>query len=369
MKFEQVDRNKLIPLLEELSGAVEDLLVTGLTTASDATVKTLNVSFQESSRMGLLRLGGTLRSVNDEVARYAKNDPDFSRRRLSFFLNRAWALSNALKSSIEGNRVDLFERLMRTASPQPLERVEVVTVGVVKRPAASFVAFEFRLRTVSQSAHLKMGERLVWSCVFPKAPASAIPAEGYLHLPQKQKFKAVSLLEPRVVTLEKVSTTLDPTGCLRVSLSDASNVAIGQEFSDWSSLFYWDQEAAFERVKQHEPGPFDLDVELQEEVFFDEWAMHDSWEDSDNGIVFPFQTGTFMCEAIVPKSGDNSLLLTNLSEYKDKKKPGTLYGLMHYERCKLVLQPLTIFGKKKPKHLMISDEKIDPRALLSALRF
>lgn len=369
MKLEQVDRKKLIALLEQLSGAVEDLLITGLTTASEATVKTLNVSFQESSRMGMLRLGGTLRSVNDEVARYTRNDPDFSRRRLSFFLNRAWALSNALKHSIEGNRVDLFEKLMRTPSPQPVDKVEVVTVGVVKRPAASFVAFEFRLRTVSNCGHLKKGDRLIWSCVFPKAPGSTIPAEGYLHLPQKQKFKAVSLLEPKVFTMETVSTTLDPTGCHRVSLTDTSTVAAGVEFAEWSSLFHWDQMAAFERVQQHDPGPFDLDVELQEEVFVDEWLIHDSYENSDSGIVFPIQTSTFLCETIVPKTGDNNVLLNNLGEYKGKKKPGTLYGLMHYERCKLVLQPLTVFGKKKPKHLMISDEKIDPRALLSTLKF
>lgn len=369
MKLEQVDRKKLIPLLEQLSGAVEDLLMTGLTTASEATVRTLNVSFQESSRMGLLRLGGTLRSVNDEVARYAKNDPDFSRRRLSFFLNRAWALSTALKSSIEGNHADLFEKLMITPSPQPLERVEVVTIGVAKRPAASFVAFEFRLRTVSNSGHLKKGERLVWSCVFPKAPGSEIPAEGYLHLPQKQKFKAVSLLEPNVFVIDKVSTTLDPSGCHRVSLSEASSVTSAREFSEWSSLFQWDQTAALERVRQHEPGPFDLDVELQEEIFFDEWMIHDSWENADNGVVFPIATKTFMCETVVPKTGDNSVLTANIEELKEKKKPGTLYGLMHYERCKLVLQPLTVFGKKKPKHLMISDEKIDPRALLSTLKF
>lgn len=369
MKLEQVDRKKLIPLLDQLSGAVEDLLMTGLTTASEATVKTLNVSFQEASRMGLLRLGGTLRSVNDEVARYARNDSDFSRRRLSFFLNRAWSLSTALKGSIEGNRIDLFEKLMRTPSPQPVEKIDLVTIGVVKRPAASFVAFEFRFRAVSDSGHLKKGERLVWSCVFPKAPGSPIPPEGYLHLPQKQKFKAISLLEPNVFTIENVSTTLDPTGCHRVSLTDASTVTTGAAFSDWPSLFQWDQSAALERLKQHEPGPFDLDVELQEEVFFDEWVIQDSWENSDNGIVFPISTSTFLCEAVIPKTGDNSVLQNNLGEFKDKKKPGTLYGLLHYERCKLVLQPLTVFGKKKLKHLMISDEKIDPRALLSTLKF
>jgi hypothetical protein len=370
LKLEQVDRKKLLPLLDELSGAVEDLLVTGLTTASDATVKTLHVSFQESSRMGLLRLGSTLRAVNEEVARFTKSEPGFSRRRLSFFLNRSWVLSKALKNAIDGNKADVFEKLMITPSPVALDKVEVVTVGVVKRAATSFCAFDFRLRAVADSGHIKKGANLVWSCIFPRAPGTSIPAEGYLHLPQKQKFKATVFLEPKQITIDKVTTSADATGCQRITMTEGSLVTAGAAFEDWEPLMQWDQAAALQRVQSHQPGPFDLEVEMQEEVFFKDWLIQDSWQPDESNIVFPVVTNLFPCEATVPKVGENSTLIAELEALiKKKKDRGVLYGLMHYERCKMVLQPLTVFDKKGPKHLMISSEKIDPKALLAALKF
>lgn len=93
--------------------------------------------------MGLLRLGTTLRALNEEVARFTKNQAGFSRRRLSFFLNRSWVLTRALKNAIENNKADVFERLMLTPSASPVDLIDVVTIGVVKRSATSFVAFDF----------------------------------------------------------------------------------------------------------------------------------------------------------------------------------------------------------------------------------
>ena len=58
----------LLSLLDELRGAVEELLNTGLTAASKSTVERVDVSFKEASRMRLLRLGSTLRIANDEGA-------------------------------------------------------------------------------------------------------------------------------------------------------------------------------------------------------------------------------------------------------------------------------------------------------------
>lgn len=370
MKLEQVDRKKLLPLLDNLTVAVEDLLVTGLTTASQTTVQTLNVTFQESSRMGLLRLGSTLRAVNEEVARYTKNDPEFSRKRLSFFLNRSWLLSSAIKKAIEENNSTVFEKLMLTPSPKPVEAVEAVTIGVVKRAASTFCAFDFRMRVTADSGHLKSGEKIIWSCVFPKTPGSDIPPEGNLHLPQKQKFKAISFLEPKKILITNVTSSIDMTGCQRITLGETSTVETGDVYSDWESLFHWDQHAALKRVEQHKPGPFDLEVELQEEVFFKKWMIEESWEKDDAGTVYPIITDTLRCEATVSNSADNKILRKELDGYrKAKTQPGTLYGLLHYERCKLVLQPLTAFEKKGPKHLMISPEKIDPKALLAALKF
>lgn len=370
MKLEQVDRKKLLPLLTELTAAVEDLIATGLTTASESTLKTLNVTFQETSRMGLLRLGSTIRSVNDEVMRYTKNDKDFSRKRLSFFLNRSWMLSHALRKAIEQNDAVQFEKLMRTLSPTPIEKLEVVTFGVVKKVATSFVSFEFRLRAIADSAHIKKGEKMLWSTMFPVKPGSDVPAEGYLHLPQKQKFNGIVFLEPKIITIENANTTLDITGAQRITLTDTSTVVTGEEFQDWSTYFTWDRQHAFERVDTHEIGPFDLEVELQEEVFLENWEMADSWEaDDSRAVVFPIWNDTLMCEATITDGPDQTLLKDEIEKLKKVKKKPMLYGLMHYEKCKFVLQPLTIFEKDKPKHLMISDKKIDRAALLKTLSF
>jgi hypothetical protein len=42
---------------------------------------------------------------------------------------------------------------------------------------------------------------------------------------------------------------------------------------------------------------------------------------------------------------------------------------MHYEACRLILQPLATFGESGPEQLMLSNEKVDRAALLKALKF
>ncbi|HEY7426317.1 MAG TPA: hypothetical protein VH682_18945, partial [Gemmataceae bacterium] len=96
MKLNPSDRRKLLPMLDKLAESVEELLLSGLTTASEATRQALGVSFQEASRLGLLRLGSTLRAANEELGRFTRDEAAFSRKRLSFFLNRAWLLSHGL---------------------------------------------------------------------------------------------------------------------------------------------------------------------------------------------------------------------------------------------------------------------------------
>ena len=87
------ERPKLATVLGQLGGAVEELLLSGLTTASDATRQTLAAVLQEAARHRLLRLGSTLRTATEELGRFTSHDASFSRRRLTFFLGRAWLLS------------------------------------------------------------------------------------------------------------------------------------------------------------------------------------------------------------------------------------------------------------------------------------
>src|SRR5947207_1004894 len=95
------DRPKLRVTLDQLSAAVEDLLLGGLTTASDATRQAMQHALQEAARFRLLRFGGTVRTVVDDLARYNRKDPTLSKRRLTFFLNRSWLQARGLSHALE----------------------------------------------------------------------------------------------------------------------------------------------------------------------------------------------------------------------------------------------------------------------------
>jgi hypothetical protein len=385
MKLADADRKKLPGLLGELGRAVEDLMLSGLTTASEATRQTLQVAFQEASRLRLLRLGSTLRVANEELGRFTRNEADFSRKRLCFFLNRAWLLSRGLAHAMETGDDSEFDRLLWTPASEALDRLEVVTLGVAKKVAAgAFVAFEFRLRAVNCTPHpqplspkgreepskLKEGQRLTWSCVFPIKAGVDIPPEGFLHLPQKQKFNASIFLDKKVLSISKAALAVDESGNGRISLGDASTVTAGAEFKDWERFLSWDTAAAVERIRSHEPGPLDLEVEMQEEVVLQDWELQEPKErEEEKQWSYPVVAGPIPFEAIVSQGIEGKALRTKLEEQRKKKRRPPLFALMHYEKCRLVLQPLTLFGKNGPEYLTISDEKLERAALLKALKF
>jgi hypothetical protein len=90
------DRAELLPMLAELAVTVESLIATGLSTASAATRQKLDVSFKEASRRKLLRLGASLRYVNEELGRFLADAAAFSAKRFAFFLHRSWLLARGL---------------------------------------------------------------------------------------------------------------------------------------------------------------------------------------------------------------------------------------------------------------------------------
>lgn len=371
MKLSVSDRRKLLPMLDKLAESVEELLLSGLTTASEATRQTLGVSFQEASRLGLLRLGSTLRAANEELGRFTRDEAEFSRKRLSFFLNRAWLLSHGLSRALRENDDAEFDRLLWTPASKPVERLEVVALGVVKRVSAgSFCAFEFRLRTVQASGEIPEGHRLIWSCVFPLKPGNEIPAEGFLHLPQKQQFNAALFLEGKTILLERVAVALDGFGGGRISLGEASTVTAGESFQDWQRFQSWDAAAAMERIRAHTPGPLDLEVEIQEEVVLDDWQIGEpSKRVEQQQLVFPIVHRDITFDAPVAQGAEGKALHTALQALRKKKTRPPLFGLLHYEMCRLVLQPLATLTKDGPEQLMLSQEKIDRKELLKALKF
>ena len=80
--------------------------------------------------------------------------------------------------------------------------------------------------------------------------------------------------------------------------------------------------------------------------------------------------GRLTLHAVVGPAAEGKALRKNLDDLrKPKKDRPPLFGLMHYERCRLVLQPLTTFGKDGPEYLTISKENVNKAALLKAMSF
>jgi hypothetical protein len=372
VKISEVDKRKLTPLLEELSKAIEDLLLTGLTTASDSTRQTLNVSFQEASKLGLLRLGGTLRIACEELTRYTHRNPDFSRQRFSFFLNRAWLISRGLSLALRDGNDAEFERLSWTPATTYVSRFEVICLGVSKKIVQNaFCAFDFRLRVIgTESGDISVGQKLVWSSIFPIKPGSAIPAEGYLHIPQKQGFKAIEFMQGKTIAINYGAVTIEKTGTGRLMLSEHSSIKPGKEFTDWKQYINWDPLEALNRLQSHPPGPLDLDIELQEEIVLQDWKVELPIDDAhDSHQTYPIVYKNVIFRAVVPKGVDGVELDENLHRLLKARQPPPLFGLLHYEHCRLTLQPLSIFGGHGPEYLNISTKDVDVKTLLKALKF
>jgi len=363
------DRKKLLALLVDLSSAVEDLVLTGVTTASEATRQKLDVSFKEASRLKLLRLGVALKYVNEELARFLSSAQDFSGKRFALFLNRSWLMARGLTEALQKNDNDTLAQLLRAsaAPPIPVASMEVVPLAVSKRVVQSSCLFDFKLRLLKDTGPLRAGQSLTWSCVYPALPG--VSAETQLHLPQPQKFKPKDLLEPNTFLVTDCAVGLDDAGGGRLMFGPKSTVTSGKAFSDWARFSTWDLSKPGTRVSGHTPTPLDLPVELQEEAVLTDWKigakMSRGRPDQD---VYPISLANgLMMDAVVSTGADGSELRTALEELRARKVPPPLYGLLHYELCRFVFQPVSAFDGAKMAHLMISKEKPDLGALLKSM--
>jgi hypothetical protein len=365
------DRPKLRSVLDQLASAVEELLLSGLTTASEATRQTINVAMQEAARFRLLRLGSALRVAMEELGRFTKHDAAFSRRRLSFFLNRSWLIGRGLSHALQTNDEKEYDRLNWSPPTVAAPIIEAVCLGAVKKVATgAFVAFDFRLRAIRESAPIKLGQKLTWSAVFPIKAGMDIPAEGFLHLPQKQKFTPNLFLEKKTISFQNAAVSADESAG-RITLNDQSKVTLGADFTQWQQYLEWSPAPAIERLAAHKPGPLDLDTELQEEVVLLDYQIGKAEEGDELGqTIYPVSAGPLQLHAIVGAAAEGKALKKGLDDLRKlKKERPPLYGLMHYERCRLVFQPLTSFGKDGPDYLTISKESINKAALLKAMSF
>jgi hypothetical protein len=355
-------------VLDRLSSAVEDLLLGGLTTASDATRQTISGAMQEAARMRLLRLGAILRVLTDDLARFNNQDPLLSRRRLTLFLNRGWLIARGLSHALETGNEKEYDRLNLTPTTQQLARADIACMGVVKKVTAAVVQFQFRFRALTTSTPVKSGDALAWSFNQPVKNRD-FPPEAYLHLAQKQKFTPFSLLDRKIITVQNAVVVPDEAGTWRLSLTDQSLVNVGSPFAGWAQFLDWTPGPARERLAKQTPGPLDLDTELQEEVIFSDYEIGAPAAGEEPGqTVYPLRAGRFELHALVGPAGEGAALKKGLDELRklETNRP-PLYGLMHYERCRLVLQALTTFGTYGPDYLTISPEKVDKGALIREL--
>lgn len=373
MKLADLDAKKLLPLLDSLSAAIEEILLAGLTAASEATRKTLGVTFQEASRMRLLRLGANLRAANEEIGRFTRGEASFSKQRLSFFLSRSWLLSRGLAAAVRGADEQLFSRLMHTPTSRPLKHIRVVTMGVTKKHVkGSFCGFDFRLRTIGDADDLPAGQSLVWSCIFPLKPGVEIPPEGFLHLPQKQKFKPHLFLKGAVIEISNAAVALDDRGGGRLTFGEQTEVSEGDAFADWAPLFAWSPADAAKRLEQYQPGPFDLEIDLAEEVSLEGWEFTSpEWEPTSHKGQRLVSAGCQNTEfqLIYSETDEGRSVDAALQKLFERKRRPPLFGLMHYAACQLRVQPLTTLEKQMPRYLTISDKHVDRQALLAALKF
>jgi hypothetical protein len=368
--MQPAERKQLLSLLNELSTGVEELLLAGLTTASKSTVERIDVSFKEASRMKLLRLGSTLRIANEEIGRFTTGAANFSSRRLAFFLGRAWLLATSMRRAIESNDTAALDSLMSTPPTQPVATLKVVTIGVSKRVVpGAFASFDFRLRAIEDSKPIAAGESIIWSCVFPMRKDLDLPTEAFLHLPQKQKFKPSMLLEKKVVEITKCAISRQPTSATRLMLSDASEMKSGDPFADWKSLWQWDPRFAAERLENHHPTPLDLEIELQEEVFIDQWEPGERRSSEEGYDLLPITTGTMQLEARLDRGPSGTPLNGIMTRIAEKKRKPPLYGIVHYESCKMIFQPLTALSENGPEYLTVSPDKISQAELVKAMKF
>lgn len=364
------EKEQLASLLDELGKAVEELLLAGLTAASQSTVERLDVTFKEASRRKLLRLGSTLRIANEEIARFTAGSTQFSPRRLAFFLGRAWLLAQAMRRAIDANDREALDRLLATPAAQPVAQVTVVTLGVAKRVVpGAFASFEFRLRAVDDAPPLGRGQPLVWSCVFPLRKDMDLPTESFLHLPQRQKFKPLLLLEKTTVNVSQCAVSLQPGGAARLVLGDASTLTGGAAFHDWASLAAWDMREAAARLEQHQPTPMDLEIELQEEVVISDWSAGKPRKTEEGYDALPIETGYLPFEVRLDHGPSGAPLRERMGKLAARKHRPPLYGAVHYEACRLVLQPLSALDEEGIDYLTVARDKISQAELVKAMKF
>ena len=358
------EEKKLLALLDELAKAIEDLVRTGLTSATEATRQKLDVSFKEASRMKLLRLGASLRYVNEEVGRFLAHSDAFASKRFVFFAHRAWLLAKGIGEGLREKNDRVLEKLLMTGSKEPavVKSIEVVTLGVLSRTMQNACTFDFRLRVTKADDQSWVGRSLVLGLVFGRK-STEIAAEAFLHLPQPQKYHPKVFTEAPALTVTASAILWDDRGGGRLMLGPKATVTQGKALKTWEPFRAFTLAPLLDHVKGHVPSPLDLAVELQEEVLLEDWTCEAAT--GRENVFFVHWRGLVLDAIVTP-----GVLQAHFEGFAKSKKPNPpLFGLVHYELGRLVLTPLSVVDDDDgPKHLMLTNEKINLTALLGSLQ-
>lgn len=372
------DRKRLPVLLEDLARAVEDVVATGLGTLSSATQEKLDASFQEASRRKLLRLGTSLRYVKEELARFLEHSDDFSARRLTFFLNRAWLLARSMAEALRADDQATLARLLLAGAAVPVQppALQVVCVGVLKRQLQNNASFELRFRALHDAPGVQAGQSLVWSCVFAANPRLPSP-EANLHLERAElnKLEPRVFLEGKAVTLTGIAVSPGEDGTARLQLGPKVEARAGDPFADWKRFAPWDAARARARLVRHETTPLDLPVELQEELVLEDWELGEPVDrEAQKQRHYPLRARfgderSLDLTAIAPSTDAGERLRAALEELAKARPRPPLFGLLHYEACQLMFQPLAAWTAEGARQLMLADVSLSKRDLLKLIDF
>lgn len=369
---EALPRNEQLALLNRIAEAIEELLLSGTTTASESTGRTLSAAFEQASRAGFLRLGSTLRILVEELRRLQDDPQAFSGTRLAFFLDRAWLLARASAQAIESGDAEALRRLTSAGPPpQPLPSLEVACVGVLRRHVpGAFSAFEFRLRLLAEARSasgsvLPAGSALAWSLVVPARADQKIAPEAHLALTQKQGFMAGDLLKHQRIHIENAAFSPG-----RLMLGPPSKLSFGDAVSDWQALIDWDPADWLRRLQEHRPDPLELPIEQAEEALLRDWSLLDDFAASGAAGRDPNERGATIEAFGMPwrirvDGGNAHLEAAILSAAKTEPRPALLASV-HVEQGQAVLLPLSLIADK-PDYCTIAPTHVGKAELVRAL--
>jgi hypothetical protein len=377
-RLPQAEIDKLLPVLQALGKALEDLVQAGLVTASSATKEKIELCFKEASRLKLGRVAASLRYANEEIQRYLDGAPTFSAKRLALFLNRSWILARGLDRALREKNDVALARLLLTAVPRVVDSVTVVCVGVRKRvpQGVAVCAFDFHCRVVAGGG-VDVGAPLIWSHIVARKDPNIQP-EALLHLELKpQGLKPVELMTRHAFTFTSCALTDDGRGGVRLAFSPDTRVQKGPPTTG-RAVGRTDRRTLARRYQAHTPSPLDLEVELADEVCVALKRVAAPAARADKAdvdvatavIAFGDAAGAGVdVEVDIPvaRTEEAKELRTALRQWVERPPQAPVFGVLHVDHCRWVFVPLSIVDDDGPKPVMVSTAEVDLKALMKSL--